>query len=172
MGAPRRARGCAPPLLLESGADSELQLTRRFLGEGEGRDALHRAAPFGEDVDQPPDELGRLAGARRRLNDQRLIERCPDTVALGLIREVIHGQLLSARSGPSGPWSFRAVRRSSCGPQISRKSQIPQARSRGAGGKNPRETASSIAATTSTPRRRVAADIGTTRCSNSPARVA
>ena len=61
-------------LLLEPGAQPELQLAGGFLGERECGDRLHGPAPFGQHVDEARDQLTRLAGARRRLDHQRLVE--------------------------------------------------------------------------------------------------
>ena len=122
--APRATLGRPLALLLESGAQSELQLAGRLLGERERRDRLDSPAPLGQDVDEARHQLARLPGAGRRLDDERLVERRPDALPLGLVDEHRHGQSLSARSSSICAWSFNLIRVSSCGPQTSRKSQI------------------------------------------------
>src|SRR5262249_12680929 len=108
---------------------------------------------------------------RRRLNDQRLVQRGSNTIALGLVDERGHGQSLRARSSSSRAWSFCLIRTSSFGPHTSRKSQISQARARGAGGKKPAAIERWITASPSAPRPRVSGDSGTKRSENPPARV-
>src|SRR5262249_5352634 len=157
--------------LLEPGAKPELQLAGRLLGERERGDRLHGPAPLGENVDEASDQLARLAGARRRLDDQRLVERPPDALPFGLVDERRHGQSLSARSSSIRAWSFSLMRLSSCGPHTSRKSQIPHARARGAGGRKPAAIARSMTPSTSGPRFRASPDSETTRSPNPPARV-
>ena len=85
--AARRARGGAPALLLQPGAQPQLQLAGRPLGEGHGDDGVHLPTALGEHVDKPDDQLGGLARARGGLDDQRLVERGPDALALGVIDE-------------------------------------------------------------------------------------
>ena len=54
---------------------AQLQLAGRLLGERHRDDLPTVRSPVGEDRDDAVDELGRLARARRRLDDQRLVER-------------------------------------------------------------------------------------------------
>jgi hypothetical protein len=61
-------------LVLERFAQPQLQLARRFLRERDGDDLDHRRAPRREDAQDPVHELRRLAGASRRLDDQRVVE--------------------------------------------------------------------------------------------------
>jgi hypothetical protein len=60
---------------------------RRLLGEREHRDRLHRPAPLGQHADESRDLLTGLADARGRLDDQRLVERGADALALGVVDE-------------------------------------------------------------------------------------
>src|SRR5262249_40632849 len=168
QGAPLAARGRLLALVLQSRAQPELELASCLLGECQRRDRLHGAAALGQHVDEPGTELAGLARSGGGLDHERLVERRPDALALGLID---HGDSLSARRSASRAGSLTVTRVSSSGPHTSRKSHIEHARGRGAGGKKPVAMARSIVARTSTPRRRVSAESGTTRSENPPARV-
>ena len=70
---------------LEAGAQAQLELAGGLLGEGHRDDAIDARAAVGQHVDDAADELARLAGAGRRLDDHRLVEGVADAVAGGLI---------------------------------------------------------------------------------------
>ena len=69
-------------------------------------DRLHGPPPLGQHVHQARDQLARLAGAGRGLDDQRLVERGPDALALGRVDQPAHGELpqrAAARRAGAGP---------------------------------------------------------------------
>ena len=75
----------APPLPLERFAQPQLQLARRFFRERD-RHELSDARPSGrQDPQDAIDQLGRFAGARRGLDDERVVEVSGDRIAGGLI---------------------------------------------------------------------------------------
>src|SRR5262245_54716010 len=78
------------PLVLEPGAQPQLELAGRLLGERQRGDRLHGAAPLGQHLHQARDQLAGLAGASGGLDDQRLVEGCADTLALGSVDEWFH----------------------------------------------------------------------------------
>src|SRR6266516_1373864 len=82
-----------------------------------------------------------------------------------------HGKHLSFIRSSSGPDSFLDARRSSFGPQTSRKSHHSQARSRGAGGKKLFSMARSTISSTWMPHCRAGLFIGTVRSVNPPVEV-
>ena len=159
MASSSRARRVLPgaartPLFLQPRAQPQLQLARRLLGERQRRDRLHGPPPLGEHIHQARDQLARLAGARRRLDDQRLVERRADALALGRVDQPAHGELPQrVERIQSGGWSLSVRRVSSSGPHTSRKSQIVHARWRGAAGQEAASIARSISSSTSGPRR-------------------
>ena len=53
---------------------AQLQLTRRLLGERDSDNLANIGAAFGENAHDPFYQLRRLAGARRGLDDQRLVD--------------------------------------------------------------------------------------------------
>ena len=134
LGAGRRGRARA----IETLAKPQLQLAGRLLRERHRDDLADVGAPFGEDRDDPADELGRLAGAGRRLDDQRVVEGGRDRVArrrVGRVRArcaVMACSSTRVRS-PSRSAALRATCFSSSGPQTARKSHQVQARARGRG---------------------------------------
>jgi hypothetical protein len=111
--APRASFGRALALLLEPGAQPELQLAGRLLGERERRDRLDGSPPLGEHVDEACHQLARLARAGCGLDHERLVERGPDTLALDLVDQGCHGHSLSVRSSSSRAGSFCLIRASS-----------------------------------------------------------
>ena len=67
--------------LFECFTQAQLQLAGGLLGEGDGHDLLHRRAPGCEDLQDPFDQLRRLAGAGRGLDDEGIVEIVDDRVA-------------------------------------------------------------------------------------------
>ena len=157
----RRARS-----LLERLAQPQLQLARGLLGEGHRDDRCRLVgAPGREDPQDPLDELGRLAGSRGRLDDERGVEIVGDRVAASLIGEVGRSWLLlpsqRCRDRPAcRRTSLRATRFSSCGPHTGRKSHQVHAPSAGAAGRKPSSIARSTISSASRPARRFASLIG------------
>ena len=127
--AARAAPGRGLARLLELRAQAELQLARRLLGEGHGDHASTVPRPSASTATSRADQLARLAGARRRLHDQRLVERGADPLARRRGRRASVTASSAASGDPRarpGPSARRA--RSSFGPHTGRKSQMPQAR--------------------------------------------
>ena len=62
------------PVLLESFAQSQLELARRFLGEGDRDNLGHGRAPRFEHAQNPVHELGRFTCAGRRFDHERVVE--------------------------------------------------------------------------------------------------
>src|SRR5688572_10493960 len=61
-------------------AKAQLELAGRLLRKSYGDDPVHLRAVGGENLDNAPDELGRLPGAGRGFDDERLVERIQDRV--------------------------------------------------------------------------------------------
>ncbi len=92
-------------------SQAELQFARGLLGEGH-RDDLADARPaLGECVDHARHQFGRLAGASRRLDDERRVEVVPNAGAVRVVdeRRTSHGHFIlrSCVSSSSGRWSLR-----------------------------------------------------------------
>jgi len=69
-----RARVCGGASALDLGAQAELHLARRLLGERDRHDAAERRRSGGEQGEDAGDELGRLAGAGGGFDDERARE--------------------------------------------------------------------------------------------------
>jgi len=64
----------AGSILLEALPQPELQLARSLFRERHRHDLRHRGLPAGKHAQDAIDELGSLAGARGRLDDQRIVK--------------------------------------------------------------------------------------------------
>ena len=76
---------------LQGFAQAELQFARRFLGEGDRHDLGHRRPPGRDGHQDAVHQLGRLPGARRRFDNQRLVERIADRASGVGIRTIAVG---------------------------------------------------------------------------------
>ena len=113
--------GCRPgSRLLDLAPQAKLHLAGRLLGEGDRDDPVERAGAGADQPDDPADQSGGLAGPRRRLDEEARAELGQDPAACLGVGEIGHGNARTARSGSRLPCGFRAVRRSSCGPQTTR----------------------------------------------------
>ena len=124
-------------LLLQPFPEPQLQLAGGLLGERHGDDLLHRRAPGREHAQDAIDELRRLAGAGRSLDDERVVEVFDDRTASRGVGQVRRGRArhridLSASRSASRSLDLRLTRSSSRGPHTGRKSHHVQARSAGA----------------------------------------
>ena len=63
-----------PPLLFEMLPQAQLQLTCRLLGERDSDNLANISPAFGKHADDPLHQRRRLAGARRGLDNQRLVD--------------------------------------------------------------------------------------------------
>ena len=90
---------------LEPLAQPQLQLAGRLLGERDRDDLADVRAPLGQDREDPVDELGRLAGAGRRFDDQRVVEAAGDGLAR---RGVGQGRCRCVMASPAAPSGRRA----------------------------------------------------------------
>src|SRR6266540_1954886 len=140
-------------MFLELFTQAEFQLAGRLLAEGH-RDNLRDRGPAARDERHDAShELRRLAGARCRLDDQRVVQSRRDELAI--VSGNRHGILRSAsRSANSAP-TLRRVRCSSREPQTAVKSQRAQAPSEGRAASNPFSIARSTTSSTSMARRRL-----------------
>ena len=111
---------CLGSCLLDLAAQAKLHLAGRFLGEGDRDDPVERAGAGADQPDDPADQGGGLAGSRRRLDEEARAELGQDPAACLGVGEIGHGSARTARSGSRFPCGFRAVRRSSYGPQTTR----------------------------------------------------
>ena len=114
---PARLRGTARVVaagLLDVGAETQLQLARCGVREGDRDHAVQAPAACHEDGHHAADELGRLPGPRRSLHDERRFEIGPDALARGLVGER-HDHLSARRRVRSASCSggLRATRTSS-----------------------------------------------------------
>ena len=75
------------PRMLDLLAQAQLQFARGLLGEGDRDNLVDGCPPFRERVDHAGDEFGRLAGACRRLDDERRVEVVPDPVAVPVVHQ-------------------------------------------------------------------------------------
>ena len=104
-------------------------------------------APVGEHAHDPFDQLRRLAGARRGLDDQRLVEGVcdePPRVVVGAVTTVVMaGSSARARSA-SDPAACARRGCTTSGPHTGRKSHRSQASSVGAAARKPRSIARSM----------------------------
>ena len=137
---------CPRARFLELGAQPQLHLAGRLLGEGDARRAGRTVAPpRGQHVTRRADQLGGLAGAGGGLDDEGGVEDVADALALGRVdqrgsqRAPQRPQRLEPAAGPCACTRF-----SSCGPHTARKSQYMHARWRGAAGRKPTSIARSI----------------------------
>ena len=181
---PRACSACdGGPLAIEPFAQSQLEFARGLLREGDGDNLVDRGASFREDPHDPAHELGRLAGAGGGFDDQRLVERGRDQVpracrvrpcisepepwraeagsAVIVRAKAAHGIPRSDVRSPIDSAGLRRRCSGSSGPQTGRKSHQVQARSAGAGGRNPSSMARSMISSASRPARRLASDSGT-----------
>ena len=93
---------------LELAPETELQLARRLLRERH-RDEVAQLAPAAlDDLDDPPDERGRLSRAGRGLDDEGLVELAPDRLTRVVVGQGgrTHVKLLSQFTGDSVGSSF------------------------------------------------------------------
>ena len=104
-------------------AQSELQLTRGLLAEGDGDDLSNSRPLVFDQRNDAADQLGGLARTGRRLDDHRLVEFGGNEAAVLGSRSprrcsgpAAHGSFLSASRSAKSPGSFRRVRRSSSRP--------------------------------------------------------
>ena len=151
----RRARRSAcgrdrRALLLERLAQAQLQLAGGLFGERHGDDLVHRRAAGREHAEDAVDELGRLAGAGRGFDDERVVEirrrsrgapRRRRGRDAGVIASTSARSDRPGRSGSCGPPApLRAARR----PSGSRTTGTRPSQGRPA--RNPRSTARSTIA--------------------------
>src|SRR5262249_2340670 len=115
-----------------------------------------------------PHQLGGLAGAGGGFNDQCVVKRCRNLLAIGLIRKR-HGCPLSWSRSAICSRDLRRARRSWFGPHTGRKSQNEQALSAGAGGSMPSSTPRSIISNASMPMSRLRSLMATLCSVNPPA---
>jgi hypothetical protein len=117
------------PRALELFAKTQLQLAGRLLAERDRDDLADRGASLGDQRDDASDQLGGLAGARRGLDDQRLVELAGDQLAI--LRHSAgaraHGIFLNASRSMNSFGSLRLVRSSSREPHTTWKSHQSQA---------------------------------------------
>jgi hypothetical protein len=79
------------PLLFELGAETELELTRRFLCERDGDEAGELSAPASDHFDDASYQGGGFAGPRGRFHDERFVESTTDALPrLVIIQVNIH----------------------------------------------------------------------------------
>ncbi len=124
---PRRhlvvARGAARAAdFLELSPEPELQLTCRFLGEGDGGETRELAPAAAHHFDDAAHERRRLSRSRRRLDDECRVELLADRPSGGLVGErVRHVRFRSQLSGDSrGSFSLRRASICILGPQTGR----------------------------------------------------
>src|SRR5438067_2317427 len=166
----KAGRSSGSPRFFQGFAQSQLQFAGGFFRERDGDDFANFGAAGFDDADDSAHQLGRLAGAGRGLDDQRVVQARLDGVAIFLIGKLhAHGRLLKSRRSAICCFDLRAARRSWSGPHTVRKSQYRHARSAGAGGSMPCSIARSIISITSMPSRLAFSLIGTTWSVNPPA---
>src|SRR5690606_7794523 len=128
LGEPRGFRGrpgqCLAVGALEVLAQAQLQLTGSLLGERDGRYLVDARASRGERGDDAADERRGLPRARGSLDDERLVERRADALAILVVGQRTdvgqrqrHRSSLTISRSPSGWRSFRLVRVCEPGPQ-------------------------------------------------------
>ena len=110
----RRSSGSADAArLLDLAAKAELHLAGRLLGEGHRDDPVERAGTRPDQTDDPADQRGGLAGARRRLDEEGRPELGQDAAPGFGVGELVMAGSEAPRSGSSASRGFRAVRCSS-----------------------------------------------------------
>src|SRR5919106_528571 len=105
-GASRRGRPIAPlprllTLGLEVAAHAVAQLAGRLLGERDGGDGADAGRAGGDQVDDAAHQLAGLAGSGAGLDEEGLVERRGDAVALRLVG----GSHAGTSAGSDGVWA-------------------------------------------------------------------
>src|SRR5262249_15002806 len=106
---------------LELAAEPQLELARRGFRERDRDHVLETCVSAADRRHHAMDELGRLPGSRRRLDDERGGEVAADAIARGLIGEGrAHGSSRRRASAAKRSGGFRSTRASSYGPHTAR----------------------------------------------------
>jgi hypothetical protein len=106
-----RSRGAAR--LFERFAKPELQFARGFFGEGDRHDLRHLGAATFNDADDAVDELSCFSCARGGFDDEGVIERVGDEIAIVLVgQNARHGRPLSSMRSAISVFDLRLPRRS------------------------------------------------------------
>src|SRR6266545_2742081 len=163
-----------PTLLFELLTKPQLQLAGGLLCKGHRDDRSHAGPALTQDADDAIDELGRLSGAGRGLDDERLVHGIANEAARFLVstREKDgHGRLLISRRSLSGSCGLRATRRATSDPHTGPKSHRSHASGAGEAARNPRSIARSITWRISSPAARVVSVSGMACSAKLPADV-
>ena len=109
LGSACRSSSC----LFERLAQTQLQLAGGLFREGNGDDPGHLGAPGFDDAHDTPHQLGGFAGAGGGFHDERVVERCGNLVAIGLIgKRRPHGRFLNSIRSAICSRDLRRARRS------------------------------------------------------------
>ncbi len=88
----RRGRRHPVSCLLQARAQAQLELSRRLLRKGHRDQAVNRRAPMRQRCDDTIDQLGRLAGAGSRFDDDIVIQRFLNDLSFLSVGERLHGK--------------------------------------------------------------------------------